>query len=101
MILTLRLQATLDLLQAAMPPSSASSGKSARNSTRRHRLPHEAAFLPAALELQETPVSPAPRIVAWLLMAFALIALMWAIFGPYRCGRHRRRARSCPTPAAS
>ena len=45
------------------------------------RLPHEAQFLPAALELQETPVSPAPRIVAWLLMAFALIAVLWAVFG--------------------
>jgi hemolysin D len=45
------------------------------------RLPHEAQFLPAALELQETPVSPAPRITMWLLIAFALIALLWAIFG--------------------
>lgn len=45
------------------------------------RLPHEAQFLPAALELQETPVSPAPRIALWLLMAFALIALLWAVFG--------------------
>jgi len=45
------------------------------------RLSHEAAFLPAALELQETPVSPAPRITMWLMMAFALIALLWAIFG--------------------
>lgn len=44
-------------------------------------LPHEAAFLPAALDLQETPVSPAPRIAMWLLMAFALIALLWAVFG--------------------
>ena len=46
-----------------------------------HRLPHEAQFLPAALELQETPVSPAPRIVACLLMVFAAIALVWAVFG--------------------
>lgn len=45
------------------------------------RLPHEAQFLPAALELQETPVSPAPRIAMWLLIAFALIGLLWAIFG--------------------
>ncbi|MDP1651357.1 MAG: HlyD family type I secretion periplasmic adaptor subunit [Rhodocyclaceae bacterium] len=45
------------------------------------RLPHEAQFLPAALELQETPVSPAPRIAMWLLIAFAVIALLWAIFG--------------------
>ena len=45
------------------------------------RLPHEAQFLPAALELQETPVSPAPRVMQWLLMAFACIALAWAVFG--------------------
>ena len=45
------------------------------------RLPHEAQFLPASLSLQETPVSPAPRVVMWLLIAFAAIALLWAIFG--------------------
>ncbi|NWG32638.1 MAG: HlyD family type I secretion periplasmic adaptor subunit [Rhodocyclaceae bacterium] len=45
------------------------------------RLAHEAQFLPAALELQETPVSPAPRVAMWLLIAFAVIALLWAIFG--------------------
>ncbi len=47
----------------------------------RPRLPHEAQFLPAALELQETPVSPAPRIAMWLILCFALIALLWAVFG--------------------
>jgi hemolysin D len=45
------------------------------------RMAHEAQFLPAALELQETPVSPAPRMAMWLLIAFAAIALLWAIFG--------------------
>ncbi|HET6720910.1 MAG TPA: HlyD family type I secretion periplasmic adaptor subunit, partial [Rhodocyclaceae bacterium] len=45
------------------------------------RLPHEAQFLPAALELQETPVSPAPRIAMWLIISFAAIALVWAFFG--------------------
>ena len=45
------------------------------------RLPHEAQFLPAALELQETPVSPAPRAAMWLLIAFAVIAVLWAVFG--------------------
>ncbi|MBI4754365.1 MAG: HlyD family type I secretion periplasmic adaptor subunit [Betaproteobacteria bacterium] len=45
------------------------------------RLPHEARFLPAALELQETPVSPAPRVAMGLLMAFAAVALLWASFG--------------------
>lgn len=47
----------------------------------RPRLPHEVQFLPAALELQETPVSPAPRVTMWLLMTFSFIALLWALFG--------------------
>lgn len=45
------------------------------------RKGHEAEFLPAALELQETPVSAAPRVVMWLLIAFVLIAVLWSIFG--------------------
>lgn len=45
------------------------------------RLPHEAQFLPAALSLQETPVSPAPRVAMWALLAFAAIAVAWAVFG--------------------
>lgn len=43
--------------------------------------PHEAQFLPAALALRDTPVHPAPRITLWLIMAFALIAVLWATFG--------------------
>ncbi len=42
---------------------------------------HESQFLPAALALRDTPVHPAPRITLWLIMAFALIALLWAFFG--------------------
>lgn len=42
---------------------------------------HEAQFLPAALALRDTPVHPAPRIALWLVMLFALITLLWAIFG--------------------
>ncbi|TXH34869.1 MAG: HlyD family type I secretion periplasmic adaptor subunit [Burkholderiaceae bacterium] len=45
------------------------------------RLPHEAQFLPAALSLQETPVSPAPRVAMWMLLSFAVLALLWAVFG--------------------
>lgn len=41
----------------------------------------EAQFLPAALSLQETPVSPAPRVAMWLLIGFALLLLLWAVFG--------------------
>ncbi|KER03533.1 HlyD family type I secretion periplasmic adaptor subunit [Photorhabdus temperata] len=45
------------------------------------RLPHELHFLPTALELQETPVHPAPRIFIWSIMGFALLALLWACIG--------------------
>ncbi|MDK9705185.1 MAG: HlyD family type I secretion periplasmic adaptor subunit [Sulfuritalea sp.] len=78
--LTLRLQATFDLLKRYATIFS-HVWKIRKELDPPPRLPHEAQFLPAALELQETPVSAAPRIVAWLLMAFALIAVLWAIFG--------------------
>lgn len=45
------------------------------------RLPHEARFLPATLALQETPVHPAPRVAIGLILLFALLALLWAVFG--------------------
>ena len=45
------------------------------------RLPYEREFLPASLALQETPVSPAPRVAMWLLITFAIIAVLWSIFG--------------------
>lgn len=45
------------------------------------RLAHEAAFLPATLALQETPVHPAPRVAMGLILLFALLALLWAVFG--------------------
>ncbi len=45
------------------------------------RLAHELDFLPAALSLQDRPVSPAPRVAMALIVGFALIALLWAIFG--------------------
>ncbi len=45
------------------------------------RLPHEAQFLPAALSLQETPVSPAPRVAMWMLIGFLVLTLVWASFG--------------------
>lgn len=45
------------------------------------RLPHEAQFLPAALSLQDTPLSPAPRVAMWMILSFALLALLWSIFG--------------------
>ena len=42
---------------------------------------HEAEFLPAALSLQATPVSPAGRWVARILIGFILLILLWSIFG--------------------
>jgi len=38
-------------------------------------------FLPLALEVQETPPSPAGRWLAWSLMALFTIAIIWACFG--------------------
>jgi len=45
------------------------------------RLADEAAFLPAALSIQETPVHPAPRRLAYAIMAGFACALAWAILG--------------------
>ena len=45
------------------------------------RLTDEAAFLPAALSLQETPAHPAPRRVATAICALFVIALVWACVG--------------------
>lgn len=45
------------------------------------RMADEAAFLPAALSLQETPLHPAPRRLAWGLMLLFVLALLWSILG--------------------
>ena len=45
------------------------------------RLADEAAFLPAALALQETPVHPAPRRTQWAIMALFTFAIVWACVG--------------------
>jgi hemolysin D len=41
----------------------------------------EAEFLPAALALQEKPISKTARLTAWVLMALVVIAILWSIFG--------------------
>src|SRR5262245_51486119 len=46
---------------------------------RRHRDERE--FLPAALEIIETPASPAGRAIGGIIIAFFVLALAWAIFG--------------------
>jgi hemolysin D len=38
-------------------------------------------FLPAALEILESPPNPLGRIVLWMVVAFLVIALGWASFG--------------------
>jgi hemolysin D len=42
---------------------------------------HEAEFLPAALSLQEKPVSPVARLLAMVLMALVAVLIAWAILG--------------------
>lgn len=45
------------------------------------RLADEAAFMPAALSLQETPVHPAPRRLAWTTVALFGLLLTWSFVG--------------------
>lgn len=42
---------------------------------------YETEFLPAALEIIETPASPIGRVIGGTLIAFFVITLMWASFG--------------------
>lgn len=41
----------------------------------------EAEFLPAALSIQEKPVSPTARLTAWLLMSLVVAAILWSVLG--------------------
>ena len=45
------------------------------------RMADEVAFMPAALSLQETPVHPSPRRLAYALIALFVIAVIWATLG--------------------
>jgi hemolysin D len=38
-------------------------------------------FLPAALEIIETPVSPKGRMVIWMIFIIIFVAILWAYFG--------------------
>ncbi len=40
-----------------------------------------AAFLPAALEIQETPAHPLAHIVVWTLISLIVLLIIWASFG--------------------
>ena len=44
-------------------------------------MQHELEFLPAALEIQEKPPSPAGRAIIWSIVAFFTIAIAWAMIG--------------------
>jgi hemolysin D len=48
---------------------------------RARRAKHELAFLPAALEIVETPPSPIGRAIGAVLVALFCLALIWAFFG--------------------
>ncbi len=41
----------------------------------------ESEFLPAVLEITETPISPTWHYVVWTVVGFLLAGLLWAIFG--------------------
>lgn len=76
----LKLQASLDLLHRYTTVFRQIWARRAElDSLPRQR--YETQFLTAALALQETPVSPAPRIAMWLLIAFAGLAVLWAALG--------------------
>lgn len=76
----LKLKATLDLLHRYATVFRQAWARRAELGSPPRQY-YEAQFLPAALALQETPVSPAPRVAMWLLIAFALLAVLWACVG--------------------
>src|SRR6202162_5372726 len=47
----------------------------------RRRREHELAFLPAALEIVETPPSPTGRAIGATIIAVFVLGLAWACFG--------------------
>jgi hemolysin D len=49
--------------------------------TAARRRDYELAFLPAALEITETPPSPTRRIIAGIIIALFCLAVAWASFG--------------------
>jgi hemolysin D len=49
--------------------------------TAEKRSAAELEFLPAALELIETPASPLGRITMWTLIALVVVAITWAVVG--------------------
>ncbi|MFC1751386.1 biotin/lipoyl-binding protein, partial [Pseudomonadota bacterium] len=48
---------------------------------KRNDTQHEYEFLPAVLEVQDSPPSPVGRIITWLVVALTIIAIIWASVG--------------------
>lgn len=49
---------------------------------RRNAVPSaDAEFLPAALEVIETPVSPTGRLTTWILLAGLVVTILWLVLG--------------------
>ncbi len=46
---------------------------------KKRQTEHE--FLPATLEIQESPPSPLGRLITWVIMLFFVVALIWALIG--------------------
>lgn len=74
------MSASLDLMQRYRD-AWRQSWRARRQMDAPQRLAHEIQFLPVALELQDKPVHPAPRIFIWSIMTFALLALLWSCIG--------------------
>jgi len=55
--------------------------KAAENSSLRYMNEHEKEFLPAVLEVTETPPSHAARLLSYVIMALFVVFLLWSIFG--------------------
>lgn len=73
-------QATLDLLNRYRRVFQAS-WKTRHQLAPVPRSALEREFLPAALELQDTPPSPLPRVLMWVLITAFAIALIWSFLG--------------------
>lgn len=55
--------------------------KDEKERVRRIGIVEEAAFLPAALEIIERPVSPTARLTTWVLLAGFAATILWLTFG--------------------
>jgi hemolysin D len=51
------------------------------NGKQTYRRSQEQAFLPAALEVRDTPPSPIGRAILWTILLFFLLAIVWAGIG--------------------